>query len=76
MRSSILMGAAALMGLTVAVPLARRAALTQVTNFGSNPTNTEMFIYVPSNVVANPPVIVAIRTFSSTNSALKTRLKR
>ncbi|KAK0890565.1 hypothetical protein LTR02_014607 [Friedmanniomyces endolithicus] len=69
MRSSILMGAAALMGLTVAVPLARRAALTQVTNFGSNPTNTEMFIYVPSNVVANPPVIVAIHYCTGTAQA-------
>jgi len=70
------MGAAALVGLTVAAPLARRAALTQVTNFGSNPTNTEMFIYVPSNVVANPPVIVAIRTFFPTKSVFKTRPRR
>ncbi|TKA66202.1 hypothetical protein B0A55_08629 [Friedmanniomyces simplex] len=57
------------MGLVAAAPLARRAALTQVTNFGSNPTNTEMFIYVPSKVVANPPVIVAIHYCSGNAQA-------
>ncbi|KAK4208918.1 alpha/beta-hydrolase [Rhypophila decipiens] len=34
--------------------------LQQVTGFGSNPTNTEMFIYVPSRLAANPAVVVAL----------------
>ena len=40
--------------------LVKRASLTQVTNFGSNPSNTQMYIYVPTNLASKPAVIVAI----------------
>lgn len=35
-------------------------ALRQVTNFGSNPSGTKMYIYVPAKLAASPPIIVAI----------------
>jgi poly(hydroxyalkanoate) depolymerase family esterase len=39
---------------------ARAASLVQVTNFGNNPTGLQMYIYVPTNVQANPPILVAL----------------
>ncbi|KAL2160800.1 hypothetical protein VTH06DRAFT_997 [Thermothelomyces fergusii] len=36
------------------------ASLQQVTNFGANPTNIQMYIYVPDRLATNPPVIVAL----------------
>ncbi|PGH15583.1 hypothetical protein AJ79_02365 [Helicocarpus griseus UAMH5409] len=36
------------------------AELTEVTNFGPNPSNAKMNIYVPDNLAANPAVIVAL----------------
>lgn len=51
-------------------PLVRpRAALQQVTNFGSNPSNTKMFIYVPDKLAPNPPIIVAIHYCTGTAQA-------
>lgn len=40
--------------------MAYAAQLQQVTNWGDNPTNIQMFIYVPDRVAANPAVIVAV----------------
>jgi acetylxylan esterase len=31
-----------------------------VTNFGSNPSNLQMYVYVPNSVTANPPILVAL----------------
>ncbi|WP_327048574.1 PHB depolymerase family esterase [Microbispora sp. NBC_01189] len=42
------------------VPGASAATLTEVTNFGSNPGNIRMFLYVPNNVAARPGVLVAM----------------
>ncbi|KAI1855228.1 hypothetical protein JX265_006631 [Neoarthrinium moseri] len=36
------------------------AALTTVTNWGSNPTNLEMQIYLPKKLAAKPAVVVAL----------------
>lgn len=36
------------------------AALTEVTEFGPNPTGLKMFLYVPDNIVANPRVLVGV----------------
>jgi acetylxylan esterase len=41
-------------------PKAIAASLTQVTNFGTNPSNLQMYLYVPSTVVAKPGVLVAV----------------
>ncbi|NAS25702.1 PHB depolymerase family esterase [Herbidospora sp. NEAU-GS84] len=37
---------------------ASAAALTQVTNFGANPTNLRMYIYVPDTVAPQPALLV------------------
>ncbi|HST84418.1 MAG TPA: PHB depolymerase family esterase [Kineosporiaceae bacterium] len=36
------------------------ASLQQVTNFGTNPTNLEMYVYRPDGLPANPPLLVAV----------------
>jgi len=50
------MAAAALM---TASP-ASAATLTEVTNFGTNPTNLRMHLYVPDRVAARPGILVAM----------------
>ncbi|MGY1502845.1 extracellular catalytic domain type 1 short-chain-length polyhydroxyalkanoate depolymerase [Streptomyces sp. QTS52] len=42
-----------------AAPVAA-AALTEVTNFGTNPSNLQMYVYVPDGVTAHPAVLVAV----------------
>ncbi|KAI9708720.1 MAG: hypothetical protein M1820_003675 [Bogoriella megaspora] len=67
---SIFASALALLGLATALPSpALTSTLQQVTNFGSNPSNTQMYIYVPSKVAANPPIIVAIHYCTGTAQA-------
>lgn len=46
--------------LAVAAPPAQAAALTEVTGFGSNPSNLRMHVYVPDTVAARPAVVVAV----------------
>lgn len=36
------------------------ATLTEVTGFGTNPSNLRMYVYVPESVTANPAVLVAV----------------
>jgi poly(hydroxyalkanoate) depolymerase family esterase len=55
--------------LAVASP-AHAASLTQVTNFGINPSNLNMYVYVPNNVAARPALLVAIHYCTGTASAL------
>ncbi|MGW2490324.1 extracellular catalytic domain type 1 short-chain-length polyhydroxyalkanoate depolymerase [Streptomyces sp. NPDC001606] len=43
-----------------AAPQAAAASLTQITNFGTNPTGLQMYVYVPNNVRANPPILLAL----------------
>jgi len=45
------------------------ASLTQVTNYGSNPSNTQMWIYVPDKLATNPPIVVAIHYCTGTAQA-------
>jgi poly(hydroxyalkanoate) depolymerase family esterase len=44
----------------LAAPQATAASLTQITNFGNNPTNLQMYLYVPNNVKPNPPILLAL----------------
>ena len=37
------------------------ASLTQVTNFGENPTKIQMFEYVPDKLAESPAIIVNVR---------------
>jgi acetylxylan esterase len=39
---------------------ASAASLTEVTGFGSNPSNLRMFVYVPNNVAPSPAMVVAV----------------
>lgn len=38
----------------------KRASLTQVQNFGTNPSGIKMFIYVPQKLQAKPPVVLVL----------------
>ncbi|UBU11027.1 extracellular catalytic domain type 1 short-chain-length polyhydroxyalkanoate depolymerase [Nonomuraea gerenzanensis] len=44
----------------VAAPPAASAQLTEVTGFGTNPTNLRMHLYVPDGVGTRPAVLVAV----------------
>ncbi|NUT98081.1 MAG: PHB depolymerase family esterase [Saccharothrix sp.] len=39
---------------------ASAATLTRVTNFGTNPTNLNMYVYAPDNVAAQPALLVLV----------------
>ena len=45
---------------------AKAASLVQVMNFGTNPSNNKMYIYVPNNVRPNPPILVALHQCTGT----------
>ncbi|MBF9130782.1 PHB depolymerase family esterase, partial [Plantactinospora sp. S1510] len=60
--------ALALLGLTVATP-ASAATLTEVTNFGTNPSNLRMHLYVPDRVAARPAILVAVHYCTGTGPA-------
>jgi len=51
------------------VALAAQNSLQQLTNFGSNPTNVEMYLYRPTGVVAKPALIVAMHYCTGTAQA-------
>jgi acetylxylan esterase len=50
-------------------PQAKAASLVQVTNFGNNPTDLDMYIYVPSNVRPDPPILLALHQCTSSGPA-------
>lgn len=50
------------------VPTARAASasLVQVTNFGTNPTGLQMWLYVPPSVRPHPPILLALHYCTGT----------
>ena len=46
------------------------AALTEITNFGTNPSNLQMYLYVPDSVAANPAVVVAVHYCTGSGPAM------
>lgn len=52
---------------TEAVPT---ATLTEVTGFGANPSNLQMYLYVPENVTAHPAVVVAVHYCTGSGPAM------
>ncbi|WP_155057983.1 extracellular catalytic domain type 1 short-chain-length polyhydroxyalkanoate depolymerase [Streptomyces blattellae] len=46
------------------------AALTEVTGFGTNPSNLQMYLYVPDSVTANPAVLVAVHYCTGSGPAM------
>jgi len=53
-------------------PSASAAPLTQVTNFGTNPSNLQMYEYVPNTVKPRPAVLVALHYCTGTGPAFYT----
>ncbi|MGJ5950438.1 extracellular catalytic domain type 1 short-chain-length polyhydroxyalkanoate depolymerase [Streptomyces neyagawaensis] len=49
---------------------APRAALTQITGFGQNPSNLQMYLYVPNNVARKPAVVVAVHYCTGSGPAM------
>ncbi|GGO21988.1 hypothetical protein GCM10010116_44310 [Microbispora rosea subsp. aerata] len=67
--AAVLMPVAAATTLLVTQPAAA-ASLTRVTNFGNNPSNLNMYIYVPDRVASRPALLVAVHYCTGTASAL------
>src|SRR3984885_13004284 len=49
-----------------ATPPMAAGSLVQVTNFGSDPSNNLMYIYVPTNVRPDPPILMALHQCTGT----------
>jgi poly(hydroxyalkanoate) depolymerase family esterase len=68
--------AAAVAGLVLLVtwlafaPPASAAALTEVTNFGTNPSNLRMYEYVPDRVAAHPAILVVVHYCGGSGPAM------
>jgi acetylxylan esterase len=76
MRNSwkaVALGSAAVLvaatGVLVQVGPASAATLTQVTNFGPNPSQLEMYVYRPDSAPARPAVVVAVHWCSGSGPA-------
>ncbi|MCD9879911.1 extracellular catalytic domain type 1 short-chain-length polyhydroxyalkanoate depolymerase [Streptomyces guryensis] len=80
LRTALLTLVAALVPLLAAVtltapPAAARTAvptatLTEVTGFGTNPSNLQMYLYVPDSVTAHPAVVVAVHYCTGSGPAM------
>ncbi|MEV5437563.1 PHB depolymerase family esterase [Streptomyces sp. NPDC052682] len=46
------------------------ATLREVTNFGTNPSNLQMYLYVPDHVAAHPAVVVAVHYCTGSGPAM------
>ncbi|MEJ2858788.1 MULTISPECIES: extracellular catalytic domain type 1 short-chain-length polyhydroxyalkanoate depolymerase [unclassified Saccharothrix] len=49
---------------------ASAATLTRITNFGTNPTNLNMYVYAPDNVAAQPALLVLVHYCGGSASAI------
>ncbi|GES04901.1 hypothetical protein Acor_69690 [Acrocarpospora corrugata] len=67
--SALTAAVTALAMFAVPAPQASAAALTQVSNFGANPGNIQMYLYVPDNVSARPGILVAMHGCNGTARA-------
>lgn len=56
--------------LVVAAQPAHAASLARVTNFGSNPTNLDMYVYAPDAVAARPALLVMVHYCSGSASGV------
>ena len=58
--AAVVLVAATATAVVVAAPAAHAATLTQVTSFGSNPGNLNMYVYRPDGLGSGAPVVVAM----------------
>jgi poly(hydroxyalkanoate) depolymerase family esterase len=54
----------------IAMRPASAAGLTRVTSFGNNPTNLNMYIYVPTNLAPKPALLVLVHYCGGSASAI------
>ncbi|KAH7316811.1 acetyl xylan esterase [Stachybotrys elegans] len=54
------------------VGLSWAGTFSQVQNFGSNPSGARMYVYTPTNIASNPPIIVSIHYCTGTAQAMYT----
>src|SRR4051794_39144685 len=54
----------------IAMRPASAAGMTRVTSFGNNPTNLNMYIYVPTNVAPQPALLVLVHYCSGSASGI------
>ncbi|THA78083.1 PHB depolymerase family esterase [Streptomyces sp. A0642] len=64
--------AATLSTTTAAQPAAAAGGLQQITGFGSNPGNLQMYAYTPAGLPANAPLVVALHGCTQTANAYYT----
>ncbi|NYF40834.1 poly(hydroxyalkanoate) depolymerase family esterase [Streptosporangium sandarakinum] len=57
-------------GMLAATRPVAAASLTRVTGFGNNPTNLNMYLYVPDRVAARPALLVLVHYCTGTASAI------
>lgn len=67
--SLAVLASVAVSGLVASAP-ARAAALEQVTSFGTNPSNLDMYVYRPDGLPAHPPLVVAVHWCTGSASAM------
>ncbi|MEU8799567.1 PHB depolymerase family esterase [Spirillospora sp. NPDC048819] len=71
MRTLGVLVAAAVAMLTMLIgPNASAAALTEVTDFGDNPSGLRMHLYVPDQVQETPPVLLAVHWCTGSGPAM------
>ncbi|WP_207939169.1 extracellular catalytic domain type 1 short-chain-length polyhydroxyalkanoate depolymerase [Actinomadura darangshiensis] len=71
MRTLRVLVAALVAVITVwAAPPASAAALTEVTDFGTNPSGLRMHLYVPDRVQSRPPVLLAVHYCTGSGPAM------
>ncbi|WP_338071590.1 PHB depolymerase family esterase [Actinomadura bangladeshensis] len=71
MRALGVLVAALVAAMTVLVgPPASAAALTEVADFGTNPTGLRMHLYVPDRVQERPPVLLAVHWCTGSGPAM------
>ncbi|MFI7515645.1 PHB depolymerase family esterase [Micromonospora echinofusca] len=58
------------LGAVALAPPASAATLTEVTNFGPNPSNLRMYLYVPDAVAPRPGLLVAVHYCTGTGPAM------
>lgn len=46
------------------------SSLVEVTNFGTNPSHLGMFVYIPTTVKANPPILVVVHWCTGSAQAI------
>ncbi|KAL0940019.1 acetyl xylan esterase [Colletotrichum truncatum] len=61
--------ALSLFPLALGAEVVPRATFTEVTDYGSNPTGTRMWLYVPNNLASKPAVVVGIHWCSGSAQA-------